>query len=121
MSDNSSSKGLKHLLYLVLILHISELKCEGGKRRSSRKKRDIELHQDCNVKLGRVYSTSHKQCIRTCASSACNLHALHAFSPQMAKTQSGWQSRGHSGQEINLTVSLFFMHVRLLPNRHPVA
>ena len=26
-----------------------------------------------------------------------------------AKTQSGWQSRVHFGQKINLTISLFFM------------
>ena len=31
---------------------------------------------------------------------------LHLHS---AKTQSGWQSRVHFGQKINLTISLFFM------------
>ena len=31
------------------------------------------------------------------------------FTNITAKTQSGWQSRVHFGQKINLTISLFFM------------
>ena len=31
------------------------------------------------------------------------------YSVVSAKTQSGWQSRVHFGQKINLTISLFFM------------
>ena len=33
----------------------------------------------------------------------------HTVRCNTAKTQSGWQSRVHFGQKINLTISLFFM------------
>ena len=38
------------------------------------------------------------------ASKLCKAHAS-----KTAKTQSGWQSRVHFGQKINLAISLFFM------------
>ena len=47
-----------------------------------------------------VFKLSKLTCMANCT----------IFTEQAAKTQSGWQSRFHLGQKINLVRSLFFMH-----------